>query len=164
MPRNLHAKRSATQCKAKQTRSTTRHVTSWSLNWQQVMECLSKDQTKRMRIYMAGLCPFTLFTKGIKKVKAFPRKCMWGRRPELKIDESLRRISENNDWCVGRNEAGKLGKAEKQNPVRIRHDNQPLRVRTVGWQTCEAMQRHFATPRPCFESRWMLLSEMTGSH
>ena len=39
-----------------------------------------------------------------KKVKTFPRKRLWGRRSELKIDESLHRISENNDWCVGRNE------------------------------------------------------------
>ncbi len=50
-----------------------------------------------------------------KEGQTFPRKRLWGRRPELKMNESLRRISENNDWCVG-NEAGKLGKAERQNP------------------------------------------------
>lgn len=36
------------------TASTTCYVTSWLLKWQQAMECMSKDWTKRMRISMVG--------------------------------------------------------------------------------------------------------------
>lgn len=127
MPRNLHAKRPATQCKAKQKidnmlcNKLVAQLTTGHGVHVQGLDQANED-------FNGGTLPLQ---KEKKKVKNFRGNACGVEDLSLK-NESLRRISENNDWCVGRNEAGKLGKAEKQNPVRICHYNQPLRVRAVG--------------------------------
>ena len=91
---------------------------------------MSKDWTKRMRISLAGHCPFTNGNK--RKVKTIRGNAGGIEDLSLKQMSAYAASQKTTTWCVGRNKAGKLGKAEKQNPVRICHYNQPLRVRAVG--------------------------------
>ena len=80
MPRNLHAKRPATQCKAKHKidnmlcNKLVAQLTTGHGVHVQGLDQANED-------FNGGTLPLQ---KEKKKVKTFPRKRLWGRRPELK--------------------------------------------------------------------------------